>query len=75
MLRILNEKKKTEYYNSMLNKNVTVLFEEENHNGVMFGWTSNYVRVKQEFNKNLINKLSQNKICGIEDNICISTSI
>ena len=75
MLRILNEKKKTEYYNSMLNKNVTVLFEEENHNGVMFGWTSNYVRVKQEFNKNLINKLSQNKICGIEDNICISTLI
>ena len=75
MLRMLSEKKKTEYYNSMLNKNVTVLFEEENHNGVMFGWTSNYVRVKQEFNKNLINKLSQNKICGIEDNICISTSI
>ncbi|PIQ08283.1 MAG: tRNA (N(6)-L-threonylcarbamoyladenosine(37)-C(2))-methylthiotransferase MtaB [Ignavibacteriales bacterium CG18_big_fil_WC_8_21_14_2_50_31_20] len=75
MLRMLSEKKKTEYYNSMLNKNVTVLFEEENHNGVMFGWTSNYVRVKQEFNKNLINKLSQNKICGIEDNICISTLI
>lgn len=75
MLRILSEKKKTEYYNSMLNKNVTILFEEENHNGVMFGWTSNYVRVKQTFNKNLINKLSQNKICGIEDNICISTLI
>jgi len=75
MLRILSEKKKAEYYNSMLNKNVTVLFEEKNHNGVMFGWTSNYVRVKQSFNKNLINKLSQNKICGIEDNICLSTLI
>jgi len=75
MLRILSEKKKREYYNSMVGKNATVLFEEENHNGIMFGWTGNYVRVKQSYNKNLINKLSLNKICGIEDNICISTLI
>jgi len=72
MLRILSEKKKNEYYNRMIGKNVTVLFEEENHEGNMLGWTSNYVRVQQPYNKDLVNKLSKNKIYGIESNICLS---
>ncbi len=75
MLRILSEKKKMEFYNRMLGKNVTALFESENSNGYMLGWTSNYVRVKQKFNKELVNKLSINTINGIDENVCTSTFV
>lgn len=75
MLRILSEKKRMEFYNKMIEKNVTVLFENENSNGSMLGWTSNYVRVKQNFNKELINKLSINTINGIDENVCTTTFV
>ncbi|MCF6268869.1 MAG: tRNA (N(6)-L-threonylcarbamoyladenosine(37)-C(2))-methylthiotransferase MtaB [Melioribacteraceae bacterium] len=75
MLRILSEKKRMEFYNKMIEKNVTVLFEDENSNGYMLGWTSNYVRVKQNFNKELINKLSVNNINGIDENVCTTNFV
>jgi len=75
MLRILSEKKRMEFYNKMIEKNVTILFEDENSNGYMLGWTSNYVRAKQNFNKELINKLSINIINGIDENVCTTTFV
>jgi len=75
MLRILSEKKRNQYYNKMVGKTVTVLFEEQKHDNYMKGWTSNYVRVQQTYDKNLINKLTQNKISGIESNVCLSSVI
>jgi len=75
MLRILSEKKRIQFYNKMLDKTTTVLFENKNDNGFMLGWTSNYVRVKQSYNKELINKLSQNRIDGIEESVCTAISI
>ena len=75
MLRILSEKKRNEYYNKMIGKELTVLFEEENHDGFMQGWTSNYVRVQHAYDENLINKLTEVKINGIKDNICLSSVI
>lgn len=73
MLRILSEKKRNEFYNKMIEKNVTVLFEAENHDGLIHGWTSNYVRVQQDYNTEIINKLTKTKISGIKNNICLST--
>jgi threonylcarbamoyladenosine tRNA methylthiotransferase MtaB len=75
MLRILSEKKRIQFYNKMLDKTTTVLFEDKNDNGSMLGWTSNYVRVKHVYNKELINKLSQNRIDGIEESVCTAISI
>ena len=75
MLRILSEKKRNEYYNKMIGKELTVLFEEENIDGFMQGWTSNYVRVQHAYDENLINKLTEVKINGIKDNICLSSVI
>ena len=49
---------------------LTVLFEEENHNGFMRGFASNYVRVKHLYNKDIINKLTKIKIVEVDDNIC-----
>ena len=51
MLRNLSDKKKNEFYRQMIGAELTVLFEEENHNGFMRGFASNYVRVKHLYNK------------------------
>lgn len=70
LLRDLSEKKRTAFYHKMINKEATILFEDEDHTGFMQGWTSNYVRVKHPYDINLINKLTQNKIEGMDGNIC-----
>ncbi|KAF0139249.1 MAG: 2-methylthioadenine synthetase [Stygiobacter sp.] len=70
MLRILSEKKKHEFYQSMIGKELIALFEHEDHNGVMKGFTSNYVRIKAPFNSELINKFVPVKITEVDENIC-----
>src|SRR3972149_51551 len=39
ILRILSDKKRNEFYNQMFGKELDVLFEHENHNGVMKGFS------------------------------------
>ena len=50
MLRILSEKKKRAFYESQLAQVRPVLFEAENKEGFMLGYTDNYVRVKTYWN-------------------------
>lgn len=71
MLRILSEKKRQNFYRSMIGREVNVLFENESHNGYMHGWTSNYVRVKKHFNESLVNNFSHEMIDDVIDNMCI----
>ena len=54
MLRILSEKKKREFYESQLGKKLPVLWEDEEKNGLMFGFTENYVRVQKPYDKKFI---------------------
>ena len=70
MLRILSEKKRIEFYNKMIGKELTVLFEEENKDEFMLGWSSNYVRVQHPYNKKMINEFSKLKIEELNGNIC-----
>lgn len=56
-LRILSAKKKRAFYESNVGKNYPVLFEAENNNSFMFGFTSNYVKVKVPYNEALINTI------------------
>ena len=56
MLRILSEKKKMEFYRSQLGRKLSVLWEHENRNGLMFGFTENYVRVSKAFDEKSINQ-------------------
>lgn len=69
-LRILSEKKKNQFYRNMIGKNLQVLFEEENHNGELMGFSSNYVRVKHPYDHSLINTFSDVLISGVEDGLC-----
>lgn len=57
MLRILSRKKKRAFYESQLHKTGTVLWEDEDHEGYMHGFTENYIRVKAPFNPKLTNTL------------------
>jgi threonylcarbamoyladenosine tRNA methylthiotransferase MtaB len=57
MLRILSEKKKMEFYRTQTGKTLPVLWEHENRNGKMYGFTENYVRVQKPFDQNLVNQI------------------
>ena len=57
MLHILSDKKKRKFYEENLNKSFTVLWEGENDNGFMYGFTENYVKVTQAFNEADINEM------------------
>ncbi len=75
MLRILSEKKRNEFYRKMIGKELRVLFEHEGNNGLIKGFTSNYIRVEHKFNSELINKLVSVKIKEVKGNICTTEII
>ena len=55
MLRILSAKKLRAFYEQQKGKSLTVIFEHENKNGFMYGFTQNYVKVKYPFDVTLCN--------------------
>ena len=70
MLRILSEKKRYEFYQQMIGKELEVLFEAENISGKIKGFSSNYVRVSMDYNPNLVNRTYSISIDNIIDNTC-----
>lgn len=50
MLRSLSEKKRREFYKKHLNAKAEVLFEGENKQGYIHGFTENYIKVKAPWN-------------------------
>lgn len=58
MLRVLSAKKQHAFYESNLNSTQKVLFEADNKNGYMSGFTANYIKVKTEYDVSLINKVT-----------------
>jgi threonylcarbamoyladenosine tRNA methylthiotransferase MtaB len=57
MLRILSEKKRHEFYNQHIGTERSVLFESENDNGIMYGFTDNYIKVAVPYNEEIINTI------------------
>ena len=67
MLRGLSAKKRRAYYESQLNSNRTVLFEGENKEGYIHGFTENYVKVKSPWNPELVNTIHNVNLTKIDD--------
>ncbi len=67
MLRALSVKKRRAFYESQIGKDKTVLFEGENKDGFMYGFTENYVKVKTPFQQKLINTIHQVVLTKIDD--------
>lgn len=57
MLQILSEKKRYNFYLSQIGKSKTVLWENKNKYGMIYGFTENYIRIKTIFNYKKINTL------------------
>ena len=57
LLRGLSAKKRRAFYESQLGTHRTVLFEGENKEGYIHGFTENYVKVKSPWNPALVNTL------------------
>ncbi|MDP9954421.1 threonylcarbamoyladenosine tRNA methylthiotransferase MtaB [Epilithonimonas hungarica] len=72
MLRILSEKKKMEFYRGQLGKELPVLWEHENKNGMMYGFTENYVRVSKPFDKKSVNQIENIILDKILEEGCVS---
>jgi len=56
-LHQLNLIKKEQFIRKHLNTKRPVLFESFNHNGIISGFTDNYIRVQSAYNKDIANKV------------------
>ena len=74
MLRILSEKKKMAFYQTQLGKTLPVLWEHEEKDGKMFGFTENYVRVQKPFDASSINQIEMVKLDKIQPDGTVSIS-
>ena len=66
MLRGLSVKKRRAFYENQIGTIRTVLFESENKEGYIHGFTENYVKVKAPWDPELINTLHQVNLIKID---------
>lgn len=67
MLRGLSAKKRRAFYEKQIGTARTVLFEGENKEGYIHGFTENYVKVKAPWNPELVNTLHKVELTKIDD--------
>ncbi|WP_435415203.1 tRNA (N(6)-L-threonylcarbamoyladenosine(37)-C(2))-methylthiotransferase MtaB [Polaribacter aestuariivivens] len=67
MLRGLSAKKRRAFYEKQIGNTLTVLFENENKEGYIHGFTENYVKIKTPWNPDLANTLHTIKLTEIDD--------
>lgn len=67
MLRGLSVKKRRAFYETQLGETLTVLFESENKEGYIYGFTENYVKVKAPWNPAFINTLHTITLTSIDE--------
>ncbi len=71
MLHILSDKKRRYFYEQQIGKDFTVLFEEDIENGMMQGFTENYVRVTAKYDPLLINETKLVSLKSINENMLV----
>lgn len=72
VLRELSDIKKELFYKKNINSKRKILFESENKNGFIHGYTDNYIRVKTIWSSNLVDSIIKRKLTGIsEDSIVV----
>jgi threonylcarbamoyladenosine tRNA methylthiotransferase MtaB len=74
MLHILSDKKRRAFYEENLHRTATVLFEEDISNGLMQGFTENYVRVVAKYDPLLINELKEVALLNINDELLVEVA-
>ena len=73
LLRELSNSKKLKFYKKNIKNYHNVLFENENKNGYIYGYTENYVRVKSLWSNSKQNKIVNCYLDGIDSDFsCIA---
>lgn len=74
-LRNLSHKKKRLFYEKHLGEIRSVLFENSEKDGIMEGFTENYIKVSHPIDKNLQNITSDVKLQSLSENETVAVSI
>jgi threonylcarbamoyladenosine tRNA methylthiotransferase MtaB len=67
MLHILSDKKRRKFYKENVGSTSTVLFENDVENGMIHGFTENYIRVIAKYDPILVNELRHVRLFSITD--------
>lgn len=65
-LHFLSHKKKRAFYEQNIGKEMEVLFEGDNNDGFMNGFTANYIKVKLPFDALLVNTIKKVKLLELD---------
>ena len=65
MLHILSDKKRRAFYASQIGTEGEVLFEDDQKNGYMHGFTKNYVKVRAKYDPVMVNEIKMVKLVSM----------
>ena len=75
MLRILSSKLQRLFYKRFENTKQTVLFEKDNKDGFVYGFTENYIKIKIPFDNNLVKNPTNVLLNEIDENLIMNAQI
>jgi threonylcarbamoyladenosine tRNA methylthiotransferase MtaB len=75
MLHILSDKKRRHFYEQHIGKTYPVLWEAENDANVMYGFTSNYIKVKTTYDPVFVNEIMNVEITGIDTDMVATCKV
>ncbi|NQV01417.1 MAG: MiaB/RimO family radical SAM methylthiotransferase, partial [Bacteroidia bacterium] len=70
LLHQLSDRKKTSFYQSNQGKKANVLFESDNKEGMMHGFTENYIKVKTPYDPGLVNEIRSVRLEELDSDMC-----
>ncbi|MEI8116696.1 MAG: tRNA (N(6)-L-threonylcarbamoyladenosine(37)-C(2))-methylthiotransferase MtaB [Flavobacteriia bacterium] len=65
-LHLLSDRKKRQFYSENMGSVRSVLFEQEEDEGIMYGFTENYVKVKYTYQTDLVNTFQSIKLLDLD---------
>ena len=75
MLRILSSKLQRSFYKRFENTQQTALFEKDNKDGFVYGFTENYIKIKIPFDNNLVKNSTNVLLNEIDENLIMNAQI
>jgi threonylcarbamoyladenosine tRNA methylthiotransferase MtaB len=75
MLHILSDKKRRFFYEQNVGKSYKVLWEADNEQNMMFGFTENYIKVKTTYDPALVNEIAEVKLSELDADMVFKCQI
>jgi len=75
MLHILSDKKRRIFYEQNVGKTYKVLWEADNEQNMMFGFTENYIKVKTTYDPALVNEIAEVKLSELDADMVFKCQI